>query len=416
MDRTIIKKKWTTRRIIMASLLALLPLGTAYAIFGADHSSKLNLEKDRLLIAEVKKENFEEYISVDGTVLPLESVYLDAVEGGVIEKKTAEQGEMLNAGDTILVLSNSDLQLDYVNRETQILELLNQIESARLTLKQSQIRQQNELADMKYQLQQSDRKLKVNKALAEQQAVSKNEYQQIADENEYLKEKMEIARRSLRQDSILSTTQINQMDFSVKRMKQNLALVKKNLEHLVVRAPLTGQLTSFDLQKGQLLQKGQNIGQIDVNGGYKIRASIDEHYISRIYAGQKGSVSFNEHTYEMTVNKVNPQVKNGFFEADLVFGKDIPEDLRKGQNMSVKLGLSSQSQAVVLNRGNFAQSTGGSWVFVLNSDGTEAERREIKTGRQNPQYFEILEGLQEGDKVIVSSYNGFEDKEKLILK
>ncbi len=417
MDRKIEKKWWTKKRAGFIALGAILTFAVSYLTLGADYSKKLKVEQEKLSIAAVEKGVFAEYISVDGIVLPLETVYLDAVEGGVVEEISAVEGSQVKKDDVILTLSNGNLQLDYINRETQILELLNQIENARLTLSQNEIQQKNALADIKYQLLTAERKYETNKILFSQNSISKNEFRQSEDEYMYLKEKMQIAKQSLKQDSIRMRAQIKQMNFSASRMQQNLEMAKKNLEHLTVRAPMSGQLTSFDLKKGQLLSVGQNIAQIDVPGGYKLRANVDEHYISRVFAGQIGEVEIAGKPYKVKILRINPQVKNGFFAADFVFEKgQIPGGIKKGQNISIRLGLGSQSEALLLPRGGFAQTTGGNWAFVLDEKNEqEAVRKKIKIGRQNPQYFELLEGLQAGEKVIISSYDGFEDKDKLII-
>jgi HlyD family secretion protein len=416
MDRKIEKKKWTLKRIGLWSGIALLPVLLVYSIFGADYSSKLAINKETTSISEVKKGDFAEYISVDGSVLPLESIYIDAVEGGVVENILVEDGSTVKQGDVLLTLSNANLQLDYINRETQILDLLNQIESTRLNSQQSGIKQLNDLADLKYQLKTSELKYATQKMLNEGEATSRNDFAQSRDENAYLREKMQIASRSIVQDSILRQTQIRQMNMTASRMQQNLETVKNNMQNLIVKAPISGQLTNFDTQKGQLLQKGQNIAQIDVTDGFKIRVQIDEHYIARIVNGQAGTFDFDGKSYSMTIKKVYPQVKNGFFAAEMVFDTEIPSGIRKGQNASVRLALSTQVPALLLERGSFAQQTGGNWVFVLDADGKTARKRTIRVGRQNPQYFELLEGLRAGEKVITSSYAGYEDKDKLLLK
>ena len=416
MDRKLEKKWWMKKRIGLGTGAILLAAAIMYITIGADYSKKLKVEQEKISIATVEKGVFAEYISVDATVLPLETVYLDAVEGGVVEEIAAVEGSQVNKDEKILTLSNGNLQLDYINRETQILELLNQIENARLTLSQNEIQQKNALADLKYQLLTAERKYQTNKTLNAQNSISKNEFRQSEDEYLYLKEKMAIAKQSLKQDSIRMRAQINQMNFSAGRMKQNLDMAKKNLEHLVVRAPMGGQLTSFDLKKGQLLSVGQNIAQIDVPGGYKLRASIDEHYISRVFAGQIGEAEIDGKAYNVKILRINPLVRNGFFAADFVFQKNtIPAGIKKGQNVNIRLGLGSQSEALLLPRGSFAQTTGGNWAFVLQKDEQEAIRKNIKIGRQNPLYYELLEGLHPGEKVIISSYDGFEDKDKLII-
>ena len=415
MDKQLHKGFWQRNRKYF--LLATGVLVLAYVVLlGRTMGNSLSLPKEKLSIVEVKKDDFAEYIAVDGVVIPLETVYLDAVEGGVVESIKAEDGKMVKEGEELLILTNGNLQLDYVNRETQILELLNQIENMRISSQQSHTREQKELADLKYNLQQSERKYKTNKLLASNEALSKNDMQASEDEQAYLREKEKLTRKALIQDSILIKGQLRQMSFSAGRMQDNLKMVKKNLDNLVVKAPINGQLTSFDLKKGQLVQKGQSLGQIDVQEGFKVRVQIDEHYIARIVAGQTGSIEFDGKTYTLMVNRINPQVKNGFFAADMVFQGQAPANIRKGQNLSVKLQLSAQSKALMVEKGGFSQQTGGNWIFVLSTDGKHAIKTHIKMGRQNPQYFELLEGVKEGEKVIVSSYAGFEDKDKLTLE
>jgi HlyD family secretion protein len=416
MDRKIDKKYWSRQRIGIIAALVVIPSLIAYSIFGADHGSSLRMDADKLSIAEVSKGNFAEYISADGTILPLETVYLDAVEGGVVEKIKTEDGSMVKQGDTLICMSNANLSLDYINRETQILELLNQIENTRVTLKQNEIRSMNDLSDLKYQLNNSELKYSTDKVLAEHKAIAKNDMKLTANENEHLKEKMSITKKAMRQDSIMTTAQLKQMNFSVQRMKENLAIVKKNMEQLIVRAPLTGRLTGFDLQKGQLVQKGQSIAQIDKQGGFKARVQIDEHYISRVIDGQECTMELDGQNYKMHIKKINPQVKNGFFAADLVFDEKEPQGIKKGQNITVRMALSNEVPALLIPRGNFMQNTGGNWVYVLSADGSTAEKRNIHIGRQNPAYYELLDGLKPGEKVIISSYEGFDDKQKLILK
>jgi HlyD family secretion protein len=416
MDRKIEKKFWSRQRIALIAALIVVPSLLAYSIFGADHGSSLRMDAEKLSIAEVTKGKFAEYISADGTILPLETVYLDAVEGGVVEKIKTEDGSMVKQGDTLVCMSNANLSLDYINRETQILELLNQIENTRVTLKQNEIRSLNDLSDLKYQLSNSELKYNTDKVLAEHKAIAKNDMKQTEYENVHLKEKMNITRKAMRQDSVMTAAQLKQMNFSVTRMKENLAIVKKNMEQLIVRAPLSGRLTGFDLQQGQLVQKGQSIAQIDKQEGFKARVQIDEHYINRIVDGQQCTMELDGNTYRLHIKKINPQVKNGFFAADLVFDDKEPAGLKKGQNITVRMALSTEVQALLIPRGNFIQNTGGNWIYAVSADGSTAEKRNIHIGRQNPAYFELLDGLKPGEKVIISSYEGFDDKQKLILK
>ncbi|MDQ3072598.1 MAG: efflux RND transporter periplasmic adaptor subunit, partial [Bacteroidota bacterium] len=353
---------------------------------------------------------------VEGAIMPQKTVFLDAVEGGVAEKIYVEDGNDVTAGDVLLTLSNSGLQLDYINRETQILELINQIDNARISLNQNQVAQQAQLAEIEYQLRIASRQYRQNKILYREMAISQNDYDQSLDDYEYLQRKKMLTQRSLRQDSMLTTAQIRQMDFSVSRMRQNLSMVKQNLQSLEVRAPVSGRLSAFTIERGQLVTKGQALGQVDVPDGAKVRARIDEHYIARIFTGQKATMEVENIFYELEVRKIFPQVQNGYFTADAYFTGSQPPGIKKGQSVNVRLPLSASAAALLIERGSFTESTGGAWAFVVDGSGTEAAKRNIKTGRQNPQHIEILEGLKEGDRVVTSSYTGYEDKEKLLLK
>ncbi|WP_245904991.1 efflux RND transporter periplasmic adaptor subunit [Pontibacter mucosus] len=416
MDRVIEKKKVTPKKIILlaagATGLALL----LYNLLFAEHSSTLNVDSKRLTVGQVSQGMFQEFIAIDGTVEPLKTFYLDITEGGRVEKIYTDDGKMVEKGDTILKLSNTTLQIDFMTRETQLYDLMNERQNSEITMKQDLIRKENDLAEIKYQLALAQRKYDRNKMLIEEKVISREEYEAAKDEYDYLTTRKSLAERSVKQDAQLMTDRLKQLDESIRRMEANIGMARNTLNNLYVTAPFTGQLSTLKAEVGESKAAGENIGQIDDLNGYKVKANIDEHYISKIHPGLSGTFDFNGKSYNVTVAKVFPEVQNNTFQVDLEFAEGTPAGVRRGQTLQIKLNLNDGAQAILLPRGGFYQSTGGNWVFVLNEAGGTAEKRSIKLGRQNPNYYEVLEGLQPGEKVVLSSYDSYGDIDKLELK
>ncbi len=376
-------------------------------------SNSLKVDSKTLMIKEVSHSPFQEFISADGVVQPERTVIIDALVSGKVVSRLIENGSILKSGEPILILENIDLQLDILNKETAVLDLINNIRQTQINLELNSSNRQKELTDAQYQLVEAQRLHSINEQLWKQEVISKSEFEASRNQFLFQEEKQGLLRSIKIQDSISSEEQLRQMKTSLLQANKNLELMKSKLKDLTVRAPIDGQLSNFDLEEGQLINVGENIGQIDAQTGFKIRAQVDQYYLNRIVRGQKGSIKVNETEYELEVSRIYPSVSNNFFAIDLAFTEDENNSLTRGQNLIVKIELGQTRESVVIPKGSFYQSTGGQWVFVLDQSGNTAYRRDVKLGKQNPEYFEVLEGLEPGDRVITSSYNGFEEYTEL---
>lgn len=416
MDVILKKKKWTPKKIILLAGTALLVILLGASFFSSGGTARLNVGHQRIAISTVRKGTFQEFIPLDGVVQPIKTIYLDAPEGGTVQRILVEDGATLRQGQPVLELANTDLQLEMVNRETAVFDLINNLQHTRNLMQQNRIQQLNQLADIDYNLQEARRIYEMNRKLYEDQVIARQDFLQSKNAYDYQVRKQALTRQTLRQDSISMAHQVRQMSESVARMQSNLALMRKKMNDLVIKAPVSGQITSLNAEIGESKSRGQRIGQIDVLNGFKVRAHIDEHYISRIFAGQQGVFTFNGKDYALEVKKIFTQVANGQFQVDLAFRKAVPAGIRRGQTLQVRLALSDQRQAVLVPKGGFYQKTGGNWVFKLSEDGRKAYRADIRLGRQNPDFYEVLEGLEPGDRVVTSSYENYEDMGELIIR
>jgi HlyD family secretion protein len=416
MDRRIEKKKWPPGKIAGLSIVALFLFIVVYNLLLGDRSSRLNVDLERITVSTITEGAFQEFIPVTGNVLPIKTIYLDAIEGGRVDKRFIEAGTMVNEGDTILELVNTNLILDIMYREAQFFEQRNNLRNTRLSMEQNRIELHRNLLDLDYQTQRAKRILERNTELKEVNLISEEEYEQASDEYFYLIEKKALMVEAQRQDSIFRQIQIDQLEASLKRMESNLEVIKQKQESLLLRAPVTGFLTSLNAEIGESKREGERIGQLDVLDGFKVRARIDEHYVSRIEINRQGSFELAGISYRLTVKKIFPEVRDGRFEVDMEFVGEDPPGIRRGQTLHIRLELGDLSEAVLLPRGAFHQKTGGRWIFAIDESGDFATKRQIRLGRQNPQYFELLEGLKPGERVITSSYDGYGDIEKLVLK
>jgi len=414
-DRVIEKKKWSTKRILtIAGITALVALivGSFYFTSG---KSRLNVETERITISEIKKGIFQENIPVNGIVLPKTTIYLDASEGGRVEERYVEDGEVMKKGQPILKLSNTDLELSLSNQETQVFNVLTQMQIAKNNADQNTINRLNQMAEVDNALKEAERVYNVNNKLYKQKAIGSQEYNSSANLYEYQKRRKELTADIMHKDSISGRQQVTQMQQSYTRMANALDLMRHKVGDLVVRAPVDGQLTSLDAEIGQSKNKGERLGQLDVLDGYKVRVDVDEHYITRIFIGLKGSYEMPGKSYTLVIKKVYTQVTNGRFQVDMEFEGEVPK-IRRGQTLQIRLALSDEKQALLLPKGGFFQQTGGNWIFKLNEAGTMAYRVDIQLGMQSPDNFEVLSGLQPGDKVITSSYENYGNMQELILK
>ncbi len=416
MDRKIEKKKWTVKKLLTWGLSGAFVIFVLYSFIFADGGSRLNVEREKVNVATVVEGEFREFIPVDGSVMPIKTIRLDAIEGGVVEKKYYEGGILVDAGDTILKLSNNDLLQNFVREETQAFILMNSLENTKLSLKRNQFELKRNVIEMDYQIDAAKDSYMRGKELYAEKIISEQEFLKLKREYDRLQDAKVIQIESSRFDSLNARLQIAQAESTLKRTRDNLEMIKKNLDNLYFRAPISGSLSTVNAEVGESIRPGQNIGQIDDMNGFKVRASIDEHYIARIYQGLAGTFDFAGASYQLSISKVYPEVANGLFAVDMVFTDEIPSGIRRGQTLQIRLQLSENITAVQIPRGSFYQTTGGNWIFILTADESEAVRRQIRLGRQNPRFYEVIEGLQPGEKVIISSYEGYDDKDKLVFK
>jgi HlyD family secretion protein len=417
MDRKIKKKKLTPKRIIGIFFAAGFLGFCFYQFVLGDYSIRLNVQRERITIATVKEGPFQEYIPVIGAVIPKKTIYLDAVEGGRVEKRYIEAGTLVEKGQNILTLANTDMLLDIMNREAEFFQLNNDLRNAQLVMEQNQLNLQSQLLELDYNIKQSERKYNREKILSKKEIIPAEQYEDTKAEYEYLCRKKDLTQRSFDQDTRFRKHQIKQIQASLKRMETNLNIAKQRLEDLTIKAPVTGHLTSLNAEIGESKKRGERLGQIDILEGFKVRVPVDEHYIARINTGQHGEFTFDDKTYQITISKIYPEVTDGRFEIDMEFDGLQPDGITRGQTLHIRLELGNLSTALLLAQGGFYQKTGGQWVYVIDEAGEFAVKRKINLGRQNPEVFEVLAGLQAGEKVITSSYDNYGDNiDKLILK
>ena len=416
MDRKIKKNFWTSKRLIGYAVGVVIVGLSLAAIFRDAGTSRMNVASDRLMLDTINNGVFKEYITVFGAVEPIKSVFLDAVESGRVEEVYLESGTNVEKGQGIIKLSNRDLQLNVLNQEAQVIAQINNLRNLSVMMDQQTLNLKELALDIEFQIDLLDKRTKRNKALIEEKVIPQVEYEETRDEYEHLLRRRKLMKQTLQKDSLSQELQKDQMESSLSLMQRNLDFARQSLNSLKVEAPIDGQLSSLNLELGQMITRGERIAQIDVLDDFKIRANIDEFYINRISLGLEASLSFDGKSYDLVVRRIYPEVVNGSFEVDLLFKEKRPENIKRGQTLSIKLSLSAESQALLLAKGGHYQTTGGQWIYVLNPNNGTAYKREIAIGRQNPNYYEVREGLYEGDIVIISSYEHYGDKDELVLK
>lgn len=416
MDVAIEKKKFPKSKLLIIGLGVLIAALILFVFINSTGNSKLNVEKERLSINAAADGVFQENIPVSGVVMPITTIYLDAVEGGRVEEKYVEDGAVMKKGDPILRLTNTDLELSLVNQETSVYNLLTQMQISQNAARQNTINKLNQFTDVESRLIEAERLFNLNKKLYDKDAIGRQELIKSENEFNYQKQRMQLANQILKQDSVATQQEQAQVRSSYQRTQNALELMRRKVADLVVKAPVDGQLTSLDAEIGQSKNKGERLGQIDVLSGFKVRVDIDEHYISRIYTGQRGSFTFNNNQYFLVIKKVYTQVTNGRFQVDMEFENEVPEGIRRGQTLQIRVALSEEKQALLIPKGGFFQQTGGNWIFKVTDDGSTAYKVDISLGSQNTEYYEVLSGLEPGDVVITSSYDNYGDVEELVLK
>lgn len=421
MDRDIqIKglRKQTLSLLIGGGVLLLL---VVWAVF-SDHSTKLRVEGKSLIIGEVTKSAFNDYIRLSGQVKPASIIQVTAMEGGIVEKINVTEGSMVQKGDVILVLKNPNLNLQILDSEAQLAEKQNFLRNTQIQMEQDKLSLRQELLDVQVDVIRKKRAFEQQNALYAEKLTPRETYLQAEEDYQLARDKMSLFLERQKQDSIYRSTQVGQMEENLDNMKLNLSIVHQREQNLKIRATYNGQLGLLGSQEGQTISIGQNIvagqmiGQINCEDEYKIEVNIDEHNIDRVTAGLTGTFMRQNTGYAVQISKVYPEVRNGQFRSDLVFVGERPDNIRVGQTYYIDLQLGEPTTSLLIPRGNFYSSTGGKWIFVLNEPGTEATQREIRIGRQNPQYYEVLEGLSKGEKVIVSGYENYKKIEKLTIQ
>jgi len=416
MDRVIEKKKGLRPKHLLWGAGAVVMLLLLYQILFASHDSIFRAERDKLTISRVENGQFNDYITIIGQVEPITTIYLDAEEGGRVQERLIEEGSMVKEGDVILRLENRQLYQTILNSETDLAEKENYLRQTRINFETELISSRRNILDNEYRLTRKKRTYEQYEKLYKEELISKEDYLQAKEDYNYEVKLLEINKQKAKNDSLIQLTSMKTLETDLLKMRQMLGLVRERLDNLNVKAPVDGQLGMLDAEIGQSISQGQRIGMIHVLTSFKVKAKIDEHYIDRVRRDLAASFERNGVNYRMIVKKVYPEVRDGQFEIDLIFEGDKPENIRAGQTYHVKLELGQSESALLLPRGGFFQSTGGQWVFVLNENGTEAVKRSIRIGKQNPQYYEVLEGLQPGEQVITSSYELFGNNDKIVFK
>ncbi|MBM3434590.1 MAG: HlyD family efflux transporter periplasmic adaptor subunit [Bacteroidetes bacterium] len=416
MDRVIEKKKWTTKKILNIAGISVFALFLIYLLFIRDKRSKLYVDKAQITIATVSADKFQEFIPIDGVVLPRNTIYIDAVQGGFVEKVFVEDGAQLKKGDTILKLSNTNMELSQMETETRIYEAINNLENTKIGLEQNKFIRPREIVELQYSMDKTTLDFERKKQLFAEGVISKKEFEDAKRDYDFTIKQLQISLELKKLDSISAVSRSKNIDATIIRMRNNLGLLRTTIENLFIKAPIEGQLSSFSAEIGETKAAGEHLGQIDLPEGFKLRANIDERYVSRVYIGQEAEFDFAGQTYRLTIGKIFTDVTNGSFQVDLFFTGEEPGQIKRGQTLQVRLSFSSPADAIIVKRGGFFQETGGNWIYLVDPSGEYATKRKIRIGRQNTNFYEVMEGLEPGEQVVISSYDGFGGKEKLVLK
>lgn len=414
MDRVVIKKFWTKKKIVKYSLFAVILIaGLWFLLFNTKITRKV--EESHISVAVAGIGEFKDYILTSGKVVPEKIIYLDAMEGGRVEEIFKDEGSMLKAGERILRLSNSNLQMNIMNREAELADQMNNLRNTRLQMEQNKLSLKGQLIENDFLLRQAQRDYLNGKELYDKKMVSKNEYLKIKEQYDYLSSKQLLLKESIQQDSVFRIVQIEQLNDSVKRLQQNLKMIREKLDGLTIIAPADGQLTSLKADIGEAKNTGERLGVLNMINNYKIEADINEYYLDKINTGLQAKAELENKSYPITLSKIRPEVQNGIFKVEFILNESI-KDLTIGQTFIIRLELGETQQCMIIPKGTFIQYTGGQWIFVMDKNGKQAQRRAIKIGRQNPDYFEITSGLKNGEKVILNGYENYGKAEILKIR
>lgn len=382
-------------------------------VFMPEGGRVLKVQSDRVVVSEVTQGEFDDYIPVRAQVAPLRTVFLDAIEGGRVEEIYIEDGASVEVGQPLVLLSNTTLQLTVLSNEAQVSEQLNNLRNTELALEQNRLSHKSNLVDINYNITRLGHEIERKRPLVKDGHVSKSEFEKLEDEYDYYMARKEVTLESQKNDERLQKAQMAQLQISGEQLIRNLEVAQKNLENLNVKAPVRGRLTSFNIEIGQSLSRGERIGRVDDPSSFKITANIDEFYLGRVDLGQTANFSINGQSFQLRIRKIYPQVTNGTFEVDMVFTSEEPTGIRRGQTVQLNLQLGDPSTSVLIPNGAFYQDTGGNWVFVVAPDGSRAIKRNVRLGRRNVRFIEVLDGLKPGEKVITSPYTNYIDIDRL---
>ena len=416
MDRIIEKKRGLQKKhipYIAGGVFVLIVL--LWILFG-NHQSTLQVDEENITISNVTRGEFKDYVRLNGTVIPIQVVRISPEEGGIVMEKVAEEGQKVKKGDVIIRLSNSNLDLQILNAEAELAEKQNLLRNTQVAMQQDKLNNETEQATLEMDVVRKRRAFEQNERLYKEKLISKETYLQAKEDYDLAKKKQTLIGERLKKDAQYRNIQMDQMEDNLQNMRKNVVLVRQRKDKLEVRSSIDGELGLLDVELGQSISPGEKIGQLNDLSDYKVQAQIDEHYIDRVRQGLMATFTRGDKQYQLQVRKVYPEVREGKFRCDFIFKGDRPENIRTGQTYYIELELGQPEQAIIIPRGTFFQTTGGQWIFVLSSDGSKAHRRPIRVGRQNPQHYEILEGLESGERVVTSGYEAFKDNEVLVIK
>ena len=418
MDKIIEKKKGISLIFTVKALpywMGALLLAFVIWLFVRDDATTLRVNADTLVVGDVIDGEFNDYIRVSGQVQPMTTIQISPQEGGIVQEIIIEEGSKLQAGDEILRLSNDNLDLQILNSEAELAEKENLLRNTLISMEQQRLSVQQEKLQLQVEVKRLQRKYEQNKALYEDELIAREEFLLAQEDYELAAGRLQLVQERALQDSLYRSVEIKQMEESLDNMRLNMQMIRRRKDKLTIKSPIDGELGLLDVVLGQSVASGAKIGQINQIGSYKIEAQIDEHYIDRVSAGLEATFERQHESFAAVIRKVYPEVRDGKFKADFKFSGEQPGNIRTGQTYYLNLQLGQAENAILVPRGTFYQRTGGKWIYVLSPEGGKAVRREIRIGRQNPQYYEVLEGLQAGEKVIISGYDNFGDNEVLVF-
>jgi HlyD family secretion protein len=409
MDRKVTTNVSPLKKWLSLSLIVLLVIFAGYMIAGKSTGKALSVDNSRIVISKVTSGVFEDFIPIRGRVTPAKTVYLDAIEGGRVEKILVEDGASLTAGNLIVELSNASLQLSVLGNETRVAEQLNNMRSIELSLEQNRLQHKRNIVDIKHQIKLLTRQVERSQSLIETGAITQSKMEDTEDTLTWYQDRLALTIESQQSDARMQGEQLAFLKDTSSRLESNLAISRQNLDNMNVKAPVAGKLSGFNVEVGQSIARGERLGQIDTPNDYKLTAFIDEFYLGRVDIGQTASYQ----NYSLVIAKVYPQVQNGQFEVDFKFIAEQPKGIRRGQTIQIKLTLGDASEALLIPNGAFFQDTGGKWMFVVSPNGSEAVKRNVRLGRRNNQFIEVIEGLELGEQVVTSPYSSYQEMQRL---